>query len=113
MFKLRAKAVSGPDRFGFATGDMLVRQALVAQPALPRFVRPGDSFEAGLIGRVVEGPGGTGRATIAAEGLSLRGAAEQRFAWEKNLPARLAFEASAGGARARQIVRKTALQPCP
>ncbi len=75
---------------------MLVRQALVAQPALPRFVRPGDSFEAGLIGRVVEGPGGTGRAAIAAEGLSLQGAAEQRFAWEKNLPARLAFQASAG-----------------
>ena len=96
MFKLRAKAVSGPDRFGFATGEMLVRQALVAQPALPRFVRPGDSFEAGLIGRVVEGPGGTGRATITAEGLSVQGAAEQRFAWEKNLPARLAFQASAG-----------------
>jgi uncharacterized protein YfaS (alpha-2-macroglobulin family) len=96
VFKLRAKAVSGPDRFGFATGEMLIRQELVAQPALPRFVRPGDSFEAGLIGRVVEGPGGTGRATIAAEGLSLQGAAEQRFSWEKNLPARLAFQVGAG-----------------
>ena len=46
VFKLRAKAISGPDRFGFATGEMLVRQELVAQPALPRFVRPGDRFEA-------------------------------------------------------------------
>ncbi len=94
VFKLRAKAVSGPDRFGFATGEMLIRQELVAQPALPRFLRPGDSFEAQLIGRVVEGPGGTGRAAIAAEGVTLQGAAEQRFAWEKNLPARLFFPAS-------------------
>ena len=55
VFKLRAKAISGPDRFGFATGEMMVRQEIVAQPALPRFVRPGDRFDAGLIGRVVEG----------------------------------------------------------
>ena len=81
VFKLRAKAISGPDRFGFATGELLVRQELVAQPALPRFVRPGDSFEADLIGRVVEGPTGTGRATLAANGLTLTGASEQRFAW--------------------------------
>ena len=40
VFKLRAVAISGPDRFGFATGEMLIRQELVAQPALPRFVRP-------------------------------------------------------------------------
>ena len=94
VFKLRAKAVSGPDRFGFATGEMLIRQELVAQPVLPRFLRPGDSFEAQLLGRVVEGPGGTGRAGLTAEGLALQGAAEQRFAWEKNLPARLPFPAS-------------------
>jgi uncharacterized protein YfaS (alpha-2-macroglobulin family) len=93
VFKLRAKVVSGPDRFGFATGEMMVRQDLVAQPALPRFVRPGDRFEAGLIGRVVEGPSGTGRATIAAEGLTLEGAREQRFAWAANRPARLDFPA--------------------
>jgi uncharacterized protein YfaS (alpha-2-macroglobulin family) len=91
VFKLRAKAISGPDRFGFATGELLVRQELVAQPALPRFVRPGDSFDADLIGRVVEGPTGTGRATLAANGLTLTGAAEQRFSWVRNLPARSAF----------------------
>ncbi len=68
VFKLRAKAVSGPDRFGYATGEMLIRQELVAQPALPRFVRPGDTFDAGLIGRVVEGPGGTGKATAVVPG---------------------------------------------
>jgi uncharacterized protein YfaS (alpha-2-macroglobulin family) len=94
VFKLRAKAISGPDRFGFATGEMLVRQDLVAQPALPRFVRPGDTFDASLIGRVVEGPSGTGRATIAANGLALTGSADQAFAWQQNRPARLEFPVS-------------------
>ncbi|RZK85402.1 MAG: alpha-2-macroglobulin, partial [Methylobacterium sp.] len=44
VFMLRAEAVSGPDRFGFGTGQLKVRQPIVAQPSLPRFVRPGDSF---------------------------------------------------------------------
>ncbi len=73
VFKLRAKAISGPDRFGFATGEMLIRQDLVAQPALPRFLRPGDTFDAELLGRVVEGPSGTGHGSLAVEGLTLAG----------------------------------------
>ena len=68
VFKLRAKAMSGPDRFGFAGGEMLIRQELVAQPALPRFVRPGDTLDLGLVARIVEGPGGAGKASIAAQG---------------------------------------------
>jgi len=95
VFKLRAKAVSGPDRFGFATGEMLIRQALVAQPALPRFVRPGDAFDAGLIARVVEGPGGAGRATFAADGVKLA-SAEQAFAWDGGKPMRIESKASVG-----------------
>ena len=73
VFKLRAKAVSGPDRFGAAGGEMLIRQALVAQPALPRFIRPGDTFDIGLVARIVEGPGGAGKASIAAPALTLSG----------------------------------------
>lgn len=94
VFKLRAKAIAGPDRFGFATGEMMVRQEVVAQPALPRFVRPGDSFDAGLIARVVEGPGGSGRAMLQAAGLTLAGAGEAAFAWADNRPARLDFPVS-------------------
>ncbi len=94
IFKLRAKAISGPERFGFATGEMLIRQDLVAQPALPRFVRGGDSFDAEFLGRVVEGPSGTGRASLAVEGLALAGPAQQSFTWEQNRPARLDFPVS-------------------
>ena len=93
VFKLRAKAISGPDRFGFATGEMLIRQELVAQPALPRFVRPGDAFDVGLIARVVEGPGGAGKASLLADGLRLDGAGPQgvaqTFAWDGGKPARI------------------------
>ena len=105
VFKLRVKAIAGPDRFGFATGDLLVRQELVAQPALPRFVRPGDTFDAGLIGRIVEGPSGTGRLTLAANGLTLTGAGEQRFSWQQNAPARLSFPVSVPDAATTTVVR--------
>ncbi|OBS53228.1 MULTISPECIES: alpha-2-macroglobulin [Methylosinus] len=89
VFKLRAKAVSGADRFGYATGEMLIRQELVAQPALPRFLRPGDALDASLIARVVEGPGGSGKASITADGLTLASNAPQAFSWVANRPARI------------------------
>jgi alpha-2-macroglobulin len=102
VYKLRAKAISGPDRFGFATGEMMIRQPIVAQPALPRFVRPGDRFEAGLIGRVIEGPGGAGRVSLSVEGLRVEGAREQALAWEQNRPARVDFTVTAGEPAAGQ-----------
>ncbi len=95
VFKLRAKAVSGPDRFGAAGGEMLIRQELVAQPALPRFIRPGDAFDIGLVARVVEGPGGTGKATIAAPGLKLSGEASRKIEWAQNRPVRIDLRAEA------------------
>ena len=94
VFKLRAKAVSGPDRFGFAGGEMLIRQELVAQPLLPRFVRPGDTLDLGLVARVVEGPGGTGSASIFAKGLDLTGATTQKLDWSQGKPARVALRAT-------------------
>ena len=89
VFKLRAKAVSGPDRFGYGTGEMLIRQEIVAQAALPRFLRAGDRFEAGMIARVVEGGGGQGAATIASDGLSLADNKDVSFTWEQNKPAHI------------------------
>ncbi|MEI6557774.1 MAG: alpha-2-macroglobulin family protein [Rhodospirillaceae bacterium] len=92
-FKLRAKAVSGPDRFGVGTGDMHVRLPLIVQPALPRFVRPGDSLELAAVGRVVEGDGGAGRARITVAGLELTGPAERPVTWVAGQARRLDFPA--------------------
>ena len=115
VFMIRAKAVAGPDRFGFGTGSMKVRQPLVAQPALPRFVRPGDTFTAGLIGRIVEGPGGAGRAVISLDGLTNPGPAEQAVTWDGQRPARTDFtltvpEPPPGreAARVRFLLQRTA-----
>ena len=115
VFMLRAKAVAGPDRFGFGTGQLRVRQPLVAQPVLPRFVRPGDVFTAGLIGRIVEGPGGAGRAVASLDGLTLQGPAEQAVTWDGQRPARTDYTVSvpqpAPGtemARVRFLLQRTA-----
>ncbi len=91
VYMLRAKAVSGPDRFGFGMGEMRIRQPVVAQAVLPRFVRSGDSFSAGLIGRIVEGPGGAGRAAISLDGLTVQGDSEQSLTWADQRPARLDY----------------------
>lgn len=91
VYMLRAKAISGPDRFGFGTGQMRIRQPVIAQPALPRFVRPGDKFDAGLIARVVEGPGGAAHAAISLDGIQATGTRQEAFTWNEGKPARLDF----------------------
>jgi len=92
VFKLRAMVISGPDRFGFATGEIQVRLPIVAQPVLPRFVRTGDSFGAGIIGRLIEGDGGAGTATIAAQGLTVSGDRQQNVTWTAGTPLRQSFQ---------------------
>jgi hypothetical protein len=90
-FKLRAKAVSGPDRFGFATGQIAVRLPLIVQPALPRFVRPGDRFTAAAIGRVVEGEAGPGSAEIRVQGVTLQTPARRELSFVAERPERIEF----------------------
>jgi alpha-2-macroglobulin len=94
VFMLRAEVTSGPDRFGFATGEIHVRQPVVAQPVLPRFLRPGDTFQAEVLGRVVEGPSGAGTAILSVDGLTATGATEQKFVWQGSAPARATFPVS-------------------
>lgn len=91
-FKLRAKAVSGPTRFGYGTGEIQVRLPVLVQPALPRFVRPGDRFELAAIGRMVDGaPGSDGSAEVRVKGMELTGGDLRQFKWQANVPERLAF----------------------
>ncbi|MCP4334888.1 MAG: alpha-2-macroglobulin [Gammaproteobacteria bacterium] len=90
-FKLRAKTVHAADRFGFGIGSISVRLPVIVQPSLPRFVRPGDSFTAIAIGRVVEGGSGDGRAEIKLDGLELIGDSQKDFVWDKNTPQRIEY----------------------
>ena len=91
IFKIRAVAVSGAERFGFATGEIAVRLPVIVEPNLPRFVRPGDEFELAGIGRIVEGPGGPGEAQVATQGLTLSTPTVQKFNWEAATPQPFAF----------------------
>lgn len=113
-FKIRAKAVSGPDRFGFATGQISVRLPVIVEPNLPRFVRPGDQFMLAAIGRVVEGGGGPGKAEAKVDGLDVTGPLTRTFDWVPGQPQHLEFATTVptpsyndSGAPVRQSVSVT------
>lgn len=91
-FLVRAKAISGAERFGFATGRIEIRQPVVVQPALPRFVRPGDLFSATAVARLVEGEAGPGSVEARFDGLEARGATKRPFDWVPNRAQRVDFE---------------------
>ena len=91
IFKVRAKAVSGAERFGFATGSIRVRLPVMVQPNFPRFVRPGDQFTISGLGRIIEGDGGPGRAELKIDGVALSGAATRDFEWTADAPVHLDF----------------------
>lgn len=91
-FKVRAKAASGAERFGWATGTIAVRLPVIVQPALPRFLRPGDRFTGGAIGRIVEGEGGPGAAEVKVEGVTLEGPSRREIDWSPDRPERIEFE---------------------
>ncbi|WP_224249316.1 alpha-2-macroglobulin [Hyalangium gracile] len=67
-FRVRAVAASGGQRFGFKQQTLKVRLPVLVQPQLPRFVRQGDRFWGGAVGRVVEGSGGPGAVSIQLSG---------------------------------------------
>lgn len=90
-FAVRAVATDGAARFGYAKSVLSIRLPLIVQSALPRFVRPGDSFVAGGIGRVVEGEGGPGQVELEVEGLEVTGETRRPVDWVKDQPEQLYF----------------------
>ena len=77
-FRVMAVAVTAGDRYGSGDAPLLVTRPLVARPALPRFVRPGDRFEAGVV--VNQRIGGTPKVQVDA---TATGAATRRGAGRK------------------------------
>ena len=90
-FAVRAVATDGATRFGYAKSVLSIRLPLIVQSALPRFVRPGDNFVAGGIGRVVEGEGGPGQVELQVEGLEVDGEMRRPVNWVKDQPEQLYF----------------------
>ncbi|MGE0352643.1 MAG: alpha-2-macroglobulin, partial [Gemmatimonadales bacterium] len=77
-FRVMAVAVTAGDRYGSGESPLLVTRPLVARPALPRFLRAGDRFTAGVV--VNQRAGGTPvvDVTAAATGAALSGAASRQ-----------------------------------
>ena len=74
-FRVMAVAVTQGDRYGHGESPLLVTRPLLARPALPRFLRSGDEFTAGVV--VNQRAGGTPTVNVRAEaqGVVRRGAA--------------------------------------
>ena len=81
-FRIMAVAVTSGDRYGKGQSSMLVTRPLIARPALPRFVRAGDDFTAGVV--VNQRAGGTPVATVTsrARGVELIGDSIQQATLE-------------------------------
>ncbi len=64
-FRVMAVAVTAGDRYGNGQSPMLVTRPLLARPALPRFLREGDRFAAGVV--VNQRAGGTPSVVVSVE----------------------------------------------
>lgn len=67
-YRVLVVAHDGADRFGSGDSTFLARRALVLEPMLPRFVRPGDDFTGGVIVRNLSGRAGTVELSCATRG---------------------------------------------
>ncbi|MBI4650608.1 hypothetical protein HY745_04845 [Candidatus Desantisbacteria bacterium] len=90
-FAIRAVICSKEDKFGFAKSLISVRLPVIIQPAMPRFVRIGDKFTAGGIGRIVEGEGGAGLCSIETEGLTIENNKVKKIDWLLNKPKQIYY----------------------
>jgi alpha-2-macroglobulin len=99
-FRVMAVVTTTTDRFGAGETSFQVNKPLMALPAMPRFARVGDTFEAGT---VVHARGvGAGSVTVSAtvEGAAaLNGPAEQKVEVKETAPkeVRFAFKATGRG----------------
>lgn len=113
-YRLMAVAIAGTEEFGSAETEFRVSKPLGIEPALPRFLRPGDHARAGVVvrNRTKERAGVRVRASVPAgapvriEGpgatdvtIDAGGSAEVRFGWVALEPgdARIRFEAATLG----------------
>ena len=97
-FRLMAVAVTAGDRYGSGESPLLVTRPLVARPALPRFVRPGDQMIAGTVVNRRDGSATEVRVTAASTGIERTGPAERTttLAAGKGAEVRFRFRAQPG-----------------
>ncbi|HSU17587.1 MG2 domain-containing protein [Longimicrobium sp.] len=76
-FRVMALAVTAGDRYGSGHAPLLATRPLLARPSLPRFLREGDDFMAGVVVNHRFPGGVTATVSAQARGVSLLGGARQ------------------------------------
>ena len=99
-FRVMAVAVTAGDRYGSGDAKMLVTRPLVARPALPRFLRPGDDFTAGAVINRRSGAPDPVTVSASATAVETRGDTTRRARLEagRGVEVRFPFRAQAGNA---------------
>ena len=97
-FRVMAVAVTAGDRYGSGESPLLVTRPLVARPALPRFVRPGDQLIAGTVVNRRDGSVSEVKVTSTSTGIERTGPADRTatLAAGKGVEVRFPFRARAG-----------------
>ncbi|HYR11196.1 MAG TPA: MG2 domain-containing protein, partial [Longimicrobium sp.] len=97
-FRVMAVAVTAGDRYGAGESPLLSTRPLIARPALPRFIREGDDFMAGVIVNHRFAQGVDARVTVEARGVTLSGGAERNVSLltGRGAEARFRFAAPVG-----------------
>lgn len=90
-FRVMAVAVTQGERFGAGEAQLTVSKPVLALPALPRFARVGDSFEAGVVVHTHQSAAGEAQVKAEATGLRLDGPAEQRVQVAQGAPKEVRF----------------------
>jgi len=102
-YRLMAVAVSQSDRFGFTQERVTTSKRLMGRPALPRFARAGDSFEAGVIVSKKGMAAGTVRVRALVTGLTAEGPLERELAVPENGSVEVRFPLRAEHPRAASL----------
>ena len=95
-FRVMAVAVTAGDRYGSGQSSLLVTRPLVARPALPRFLRDGDRFAAGVVVNRRAGKEAAVTVEARATGLELEGRRKKQVALEPGRGREVRFDFVAG-----------------
>jgi alpha-2-macroglobulin len=95
-FRLMAVAVTAGDRYGSGQSSLLVTRPLVARPALPRFLREGDRFAAGVVVNRRDAAAAKAAVEAKATGVELEGRRKQEVVLEPGRGREVRFDFVAG-----------------
>ena len=95
-FRLMAVAVAPDNRFGRGSSQVTTTQPLVLQPALPRFARAGDRFDAAVLVTNRTGKAGSASITLRSDGFAAAAARPIDVTLAAGETRRVAFQGTAG-----------------